>query len=245
MNDFGRHGLIMSDAKDYSSRNEVDQHELQQTIVDVYEEAAHLAMLDRAGWTVQPGGDGELAVLPRNQLMTRVIDEFPKALREVLAVHNSSARPAMRLRMRLALHEGLVRSAAGGYAGTGVVTVSRMVDSPIARQALAECPEADLVVLVSQTLYNEYVQQGHTVAPPGVFREVAISVKTYSDHAWLLVPGHDVHALKLDVPAEPGEPTSSEPTPPPAPTPAGSAAFNTSGVFNAREIVIGQSFRSS
>ena len=120
--------------------------------------------------------------------------------------------------MRMALHEGLVRSAAGGYAGAGVVTVSRMVDSPIARQTLIACPDADLVVLLSQTRYNEYVNQGHTVAPPGVFREVPISVKTYRDTAWLFVPGHDVHALKFaDDPPAPEEPTGKAPVPASAP----------------------------
>lgn len=217
MNDFGRHGLIKSDAKEYSSRNEVDQHELQQAIVDVYEEAARRAKLDRTGWTTQSGGDGELAVLPRNELMTQVIDEFPFALCDVLVEHNSSVREAMRLRMRLALHEGLVRPAAGGFAGEGVIVVSRMVDSEISRQALTACPDAVLVLLLSQTLYNEYVRQGHTLAPPEVFREVSISVKAYRDTAWLLVPGHDVHALKFDDPPETEASVAREPAPAEAP----------------------------
>ncbi|PPK70407.1 hypothetical protein V5P93_000712 [Actinokineospora auranticolor] len=212
MNEFGRHGLIDSDSESYSSRTDVDQHELQQVRVDVCEQAAGDAGLDRSGWDIQQGGDGELAVLPRNQLMTSVIDELPESLCDALTTHNSTARPAMRLRMRMAMHEGMVRPAAGGFAGTGVVTVSRMVASSVARQALIACPEANLVVLLSTTLYNEYVRQGHTAIPAERFRKVAVSVKKFNEAAWLYVPRYDVHSLNLDD------------APPPADRPAANAS---------------------
>lgn len=198
--EFVRHGLLGSDVEDYSSRTEVEQHELQQCLVDLYDEAARRAGLDRTAWAIQPDGDGELALLPPTSSLPDVIDAFPRALSGALTAHNSGARPAMRMRMRLAMHEGLSRPAAGGFAGKGVITVSRMADSAVGRAALRECPAANLVVLLSSTLYEEYVMQGHTEMCGDQLREVEVSTKKFVGTAWMFLPGHDVHALLLETP---------------------------------------------
>jgi len=199
--DFSRRVLLCMDAKGYSDRNDIEQHELQQVLINVIKAAAEEAGLDRRQWDVQSTGDGELAVLPQDSAEWTVIDEFPAALSGALTVHNSDRRDHARLRMRLAIHQGLVRRADGGYAGQGVVTVSRMVDSAQARQALIACPTADLVVLLSPSLFNEVVLQRHTHLSSKDFREVSIRNKKFHSSAWLYVPGHDVHKLRLDEPA--------------------------------------------
>lgn len=197
---FSRRSLLCSDAARYSIRNDIQQHELQQALVEVTEDAAAGAGFDRAKWGVQSSGDGELAVLPADVSEWTVIDYFPTALTAALARHNAHCCEEMRLRMRLAIHYGLVSPAAGGYAGQGVVVVSRMVNSDIARDALDACPEADLVVLVSASLYNDVILQGHTQLSPNDLREVLVRNKTFNDPAWLWLPGHDVHTLHLEDP---------------------------------------------
>lgn len=197
---FSRRSLLCSDAARYSIRNDIQQHELQQALVEVTEEATAAAGFDRAKWGVQSSGDGELAVLPADVSEWTVIDYFPTALTAALARHNAHCCEEMRLRMRLAIHYGLVSPAAGGYAGQGVVVVSRMVNSDIARDALDACHEADLVVLVSASLYNDVILQGHTQLSPNDLREVLVRNKTFNDPAWLWVPGHDVHTLRLEDP---------------------------------------------
>ncbi|HEX6359669.1 hypothetical protein [Actinophytocola sp.] len=218
-NHFSRRTLLSSDAENYSGRNDLQQHELQQARVDVLAVATAAAGFDRSRWSVQPAGDGELAVLPANVPEWTVIDEFPSALAHALAAYNASQRHGGRLRMRLAIHQGLVSPAAGGYAGQGVVAVSRLVDSAPARQALAACPTTDLVVLLSPALFEEVVRQGHTRMSERDFREVVVRNKTFHGSAWLHVPGHDIHALPLDTsvpvneraekPARPAEPVAN------------------------------------
>lgn len=214
--DFSRRVLVSLDVEDYSSRTDVDQHELQNALVVVLVAAAEQAGFDRSGWDIQSAGDGELAVLPAGESEKVVVDELPVAVALALAEHNSSARAEMRLRVRLAVHPGLVRPAAGGYAGTGVVTVSRIVDSAAARGALRACPTADLVYLVSAPLYTDLVLQGHTRLSPQDFREVAVRTKKFRGTAWLHVPGHDVHTVRLDA-----EPPRAEDSPTPAPASSG------------------------
>ena len=199
--DFSRRTLLSLDTEGYSSRNDIEQHALQRALLTVLETAAEQAGFDRSRWAVQSAGDGELAVLPPDVAESKVIDELPAALAHALAVRNGAVRDGVRLRLRLAVHQGLVRRAAGGYAGHGVVAVSRMVDSALARRALIACPSADLVVLLSSSLYTELVVQGHTALSCEDFRKVAITNKGFEQFAWLHVPGHDVHGLDLDEPA--------------------------------------------
>jgi class 3 adenylate cyclase len=195
-NDFSRRPLIMSDAAGYSGRTDAEQPGLQQEVVGALTEAADMAGLERGRWDVQSNGDGELAVLPGDIAEWTVIDRFPSALHDVLTRVNAGR--ADRLRMRVAVHHGLVRRAAGGYAGNGVVTAARLVESETARNVLRACPTADLVVLLSSSLYNEVVRQRHTTALSAEdFREVTVTTKTFHDTAWLHVPGHDAHRLQL------------------------------------------------
>ncbi|MEV0677179.1 hypothetical protein AB0I60_11725 [Actinosynnema sp. NPDC050436] len=197
--DFSRRVLLVLDVEDYSARTDVDQHEVQRALAAVLEDAAARAGLDRTRWSVQQAGDGELAVLPADVPEKRVVDDLPVALREALSAHNGSARPEIRLRLRAAVHQGLVRKAANGYAGTGVVTTARTVDSAAARQALVACPRADVVFLLTPILYADLVLQRHTRLSPEDFREVPVHTKKFVGTAWLHVPGHDPHALRLDL----------------------------------------------
>jgi hypothetical protein len=213
--DFIRRILLSVDVEDYSSRTDVDQLELQRTLTELLAAAAREAGFDRSEWDIQSAGDGELAVLPAGESEKRVIDNLPEAIARVLAVHNSTARTEMQLRVRLAMHQGLVHKAAGGWAGAGVVAVSRIVDSAAARTALRVCPKANLVFLLSKQLYVELVLQRHTRLSGLDFREIPVHTKKFRDTAWLHVPGQDVHGLPLEADPAPVE-AASAPRPEPA-----------------------------
>ncbi len=238
--DFHRHLLANLDLESYSSRNDVQQHQVQQALVHVVDTAAEAAGLDRASWSVQHSGDGALAVLPDGTSERHVVDELPAALARALADHNRAAPAALRLRVRLALHQGLVKRAAAGFAGVGVVTAARMLDCPPARRALVECPDADLVLLLSPLLYVELVLQGHTRLSGPDFREVPVVAKTFRGTAWLHLPGHDVHALALDTPPEPAASGAVEASG--APGAPGSSTTNISGGLHAHTVHIGHRF---
>jgi hypothetical protein len=207
--DFSRRILLSLDLKDYSSHNDVDQHKVQQALVRITDVAAEHAGFPRKDWLSQQAGDGELVLFPEGTAEARVVDALPEAFALALSAHNRRAPHAMRLRLRIALHQGLVRPAAGGYAGKGVVDVSRLVSSHVAREALRVCPDADLVVLLSSQLYLDLVPQGHTRLTVEDFREVTVHNKRFHSTAWLHVPGYDVRDLELG--PEPVEPVPTEP----------------------------------
>ncbi|MEU7865230.1 hypothetical protein [Dactylosporangium sp. NPDC049140] len=184
---FVRRLLIGVDASGYGGRVDADQDDLQHALPAVLDEAARRAGLDRSGWDRQPAGDGELAVLPEPESEVRVVDDFVRELNTALGRRNRFARPEHRLRLRLGIHHGVVKPAPMGFAGKGVVQVSRLVDAPVTRAALAD-GRADLAVIVSRVIFEDVVEQAHTGHDPARFARVAVENKELREDAWLYVP---------------------------------------------------------
>ncbi|TDD93938.1 toll/interleukin-1 receptor domain-containing protein [Actinomadura rubrisoli] len=201
------------DAKGYGGATDRGQEKIQDGLLQVLDEAAGRAGLRRRGWTRQPGGDGELAILPDTEPEPRVVEDFPRALAAALHARNRDLRPGLRL--RLAVHHGMTFTASNGYAGAGPVAVSRLCDSPVLKDALA-ASGADLAVIYSRQVFADTIRQEHTGLRPGELREVRVAQKEFDEPAWIWIPGHDVHALTLPEPDPEPEP---EPEPEAEPEP--------------------------
>jgi hypothetical protein len=212
--------LLSADVKGYGSGDERSHLTVQRDLIRVFDEAARAADLDRSLWARQPGGDGELAILPASISEAKVVDDYVAELQAALERHNDGRYPERWLRMRLAVHFGTAIPADNGFAGHGVVLVSRLVESDPPHQALELAPQACLAVILSDQVYTDTVLQRHTKLSSKDFREVRVQKKERDVTAWLRVPGLDVHALPLDpdphlakVPQVPDAP-STEPTAP-------------------------------
>jgi hypothetical protein len=161
--------------------------------------------LDRRQWTRQAQGDGELALVPESEPGVRLLDDFTDELTAELYRRNGERAPNARLRLRLALDHGLVaEDVANGFAGAAVVAVSRMVSARPLRDALAAAPEANLAVLLSARVVDDFVRSGYARVSPTVFRQVGVEEKEYREPAWLRVPRTDVHRLALPEPPADG-----------------------------------------
>lgn len=192
--------LITGDIENYSSRTGPQQGALQKGLMDCLEAAAEAAGLSRLEWLLQPSGDGECSVLPQDTDMVRLTDVFLREFDIALAVYNRRRQPFdwTRMRVRLALHVGPVHvRGANGFPGDHGVQVGRLVDAPALRDALAACPGADLAVIVSDRLYDDYIVQGYGELRPAEFRQVHVVVKNQRYTAYVYVPNHDVHDISV------------------------------------------------
>jgi len=229
--DFRRHLLVSVDVRGYGSSDDLRQHEIQEQLSAVLDTAAERAGLDRTTWHRQPAGDGELAVLPDSVPEARVVDDFVRKLHTELRDRNHGRLPAARMRLRLAVHHGVVRTATMGFSGKGVVEVSRLADSAVAHLAL-DHSDADLVLIVSQRVFEDTIEQPHTGYDAAMFREVEVHNKETRLRAWLHLPGHDIHA----VPLVPSAPAAAPGTPPSAADHQNIVHSNTGTVIQARDI---------
>ncbi|WP_433540449.1 hypothetical protein ACQP10_34800 [Streptosporangium sandarakinum] len=237
--------LLSVDVENYGGRNYVEHRTLQSALVQVVDEAADRAELDRHLWVRQMVGDSITALLPGGTDVYRILDNFVRELDAAIGFHNRRrAEPAWSpMRLRLALDAGLVDSTgAAGWPGPRAVEVVRLRDSRPARAALGVFPAAELVVIVSEAIYNDHVTQLSGRPAPSEFLRVHTEEKTERYTAYLYVPRFDPHSspelVKFAVESDPH--TSDTSAPPGERAPSGPAETPHIPTIHAGRDAIGQ-----
>lgn len=116
------------------------------------------------------------------------VDLLPALLRSVAArLTSDNAASRDRIRLRMAVGTGMVARGCGGFTGPLVVNISRLVDCEPLRRAMADHPDADLVVLVLDTLNWEVVAPGYVPLVVDRFALVDVALKEFVEQAWLWV----------------------------------------------------------
>ncbi|HUN36489.1 MAG TPA: hypothetical protein VMU95_31220 [Trebonia sp.] len=198
------------DVEKYSARNVRQQDDTQRALSSILDEAASAAGLDRQQWVTMPGGDGEHAILPADVDMVAVIAGLVSQLDDLLAAYNEDHSDAMRIRLRVAVHMDTILRSALGYAGPGLVVLSRLLDAAELKKALAAARDASLALLVSEPVYRSVVESGLGGLRPGRFRllEIDNPAKSFRQAAYLYIPGSPATAR----PAPAGD-TQASPAP--------------------------------
>jgi hypothetical protein len=167
------YGLVVAvDVEGFSRRGILDQAAVLVRLKEVLDRAAARTGLVRADWLRQPRGDGELAVLPAGSDVSRVVADFSHEVAEEL---KRGSGP--RLRLRIAMHHGALTTSVFGPIGDALVVACRLLDAESTREALARHPAEDVVVVVSQRLYEDVVATRFRGLRPDRFRPVTERVK--------------------------------------------------------------------
>ncbi len=189
------HALLVVDAERFSGHRDNDLPDLHLEIrsaVAAAFEASGLGEVWKAVRFLESTGDGLLAALPHRTLPA-LIDPFPLWRQEALAQAAPWLRArGMRLRLRAALHVGLLdeeRLDAPGIS-TAVIDVNRLLDAEPLRDALKHSdPDSTFTAfLLSEEVFATYVRGGRTELRPGRFTEVRVKVKQFDRPAHLYVP---------------------------------------------------------
>lgn len=130
-------------------------------------------------------GDGMVVFLPTGGDPTELLPALLRSVATRLAADNAVYRD--RIRLRMAVGTGLVARGGNGFTGPLVVNISRLVDSEPLRRAVADNPEADLVVLVLDVLHREVVAPGYLPLLVDRFEVVDVAMKEFVERAWLWV----------------------------------------------------------
>jgi hypothetical protein len=194
---FDRRLLVAVDAAGYGGGTDQEHVAVQSGLMAVLDAAAARASLRRDRWIKQQAGDGELAILPRDEPEPVVVDQYARYLDEALTAHNANPGSVRKIRLRMAVHFGTAMLADNGYAGQGVVAVSRLVESAAVKNALVAAPQACLAVILSRQIFDDVVRQGHVSVPATEFTKVSVRVKEFQDEAWVRVAGVPQHAAAV------------------------------------------------
>ncbi|MEV5749767.1 tetratricopeptide repeat protein [Actinoallomurus sp. NPDC052308] len=192
------------DIKGWSGRPVPEQIRAQHSLVTVVHEACREAGLPEE--IVQSSGDGVLIMPPSDIDETTVLPDLVRGMTTALRQENRMLSDAARIRVRLALTNGIVATGPAGFSGPAVIECFRLLDSPPAKAALVDFPRAELALIVSDYLYQDVIRHGFADLRPEDFSNVQSTLpeKSFTANAWVWVSDRtDGRRAPTTAPAEP------------------------------------------
>jgi class 3 adenylate cyclase len=169
--------VLAIDVEKYSARNAWQQFVVQRDLRAVIDSAAKAAMVNLEDSYQQPGGDGELVVLPDDVDMPRLVEVFPRRLGQRLRELNDGWPLQERLRVRLAIHYGTLSWGPFGPAGDAPIEADRLLNAKSVKQFLALRQDLDVALVVSNSVYRDVVLTGFCALDLGKFRPIRVRSK--------------------------------------------------------------------
>ncbi|GAA0452230.1 hypothetical protein Ade02nite_00140 [Paractinoplanes deccanensis] len=179
---------MAADIVGYSSHSPAVAARLQHDLVRILAQGRSAAGVTAGQVAPQPQGDGQFTVLPVGLDEAEAVPRLVHGIAGALAARNAAAD--LRMRLRVALHRGLVREADNGWVGRAATAVHRLLDSEPLRDAVRLHPAADYVLGVPDVLYADVVSTIDD-PPPAAFRPVTVDIpaKGFRERGWIYVPG--------------------------------------------------------
>ncbi len=131
-------------------------------------------------------GDGVLFVVPPDVAADHLLDPFAHHLAMVLRRYNELAGPTAQLRLRLAVHAGLIHRDDHGVAGAALIHLFRLLEAP-AFKRVAGGIAGDLAMIVSDRLFTDAVEGGGLV-DPAAYTCQRITCKETRASVWIWTP---------------------------------------------------------
>lgn len=151
--------------------------------------ALSLAGIDQAATGRHDTGDGMLLLVDASVPMVQVLGPLLTLLAAGLAADNRQAPAGERVRVRMVVHAGEVLTDRIGMAGDSVNVAARLLDADVGRAALANVPEAEIVVLASARVHADVIRHGYAGVDPAGWQPVLATGKGGQLRAWLHLPG--------------------------------------------------------
>ncbi|WP_328870507.1 hypothetical protein OHT76_10565 [Streptomyces sp. NBC_00287] len=193
--------FVRADLGDYSSLKGPDMHKAQAALYRAYVGALAQApeALGREFRGFQDDGDGFLVWWPSGR-MGLVVSKFVAAFQETLAKQNVDWEHKL-LQVRLSVVTGLAVTSALGTAGEGAVEAKRLVDCRQAKLLQEDYEDQQLVVVVSQYVYEQTVRGGWAAdVDPASFHPVQVLDKHKKQRtAFLTAPGRTAEEVRKTV----------------------------------------------
>ncbi|MEU9088678.1 hypothetical protein [Streptomyces sp. NPDC048428] len=193
-----RYELVISvDARRSGEYDDIDKTHMREQIYRVLETAFAHARITRDSLHMEDRGDGVLVSVSGQVPVTRLIGLWMVEVHEKLRDENRALR--VPLGLRVGMHVGPVRHDSRGIAGRAVDLACRLADSSVARQLL-DAEQADLVLVVSRSLYEDVVSGGGKFIEPAHYSSARLKLKEGEVTAWLHLPGRPAPAIPVDGP---------------------------------------------
>ncbi|MFJ1580641.1 hypothetical protein [Streptomyces sp. NPDC088182] len=201
-----RYELVISvDARRSGEYDDVDKPRMRARIYRVLETAFTHAKVGRDAVHMEDRGDGVLLSVAGRIAVTRLLGLWLVEVHEKLRDENRALR--VPLGLRVGMHVGPVRHDDRGISGRAVDLACRLADSPVARRLL-DAERADLVLVVSDALYEDVVSSGGKFIEPAHYALARLKIKEGDVNAWFHLPGRPAPVMPA------GDPPTAADAPP-------------------------------
>ncbi|GAA2255117.1 hypothetical protein GCM10010415_14490 [Streptomyces atrovirens] len=195
--------VISVDARRSGEYDDVDKTRMRARIYRVLETAFTHARITRDAVHLEDRGDGVLVSVAGRIAVSRLLGLWLVEVHEKLRDENRDL--AVPLGLRIGMHVGPVRHDDRGISGRAVDLACRLADSSVARQLL-DAEKADLVLVTSQSLYEDVVGAGGKFIDPAHYAPARLELKEGEVTAWFHLPGRPAPEIPGAAPAPTGGP---------------------------------------
>lgn len=192
--DYAQHcSLIAADIADFSrpDRDDEIQLHLRTSLYRIFGAAfrdIEIAWEGSRDLHREDRGDGMTIVfmphISTGLLVSQLLDPLLARLRH----HNKVSSPAAQIKLRLALHAGLVTRDANGFAGQAAIHLFRILEAPQVKRELA-VSSADLALIASDYVYDNFIRNTHGPVNPDAYTYIKVNVKNARTRAWYRLAG--------------------------------------------------------
>ncbi|MEU4420554.1 hypothetical protein AB0F81_08000 [Actinoplanes sp. NPDC024001] len=223
------HAIAIVDIEGFGRRPNPVQKELRTAMYQVVRSALNEAGLDPAAIVQEDRGDGIILLDPGTSTL-RLTGRFVKELDAALRQHERMTSEVARMRLRVAVHQGLCERDEDGWIGEAINTTARLVDAAPLKEALAKAKRATMALIVSDEIHRSVVRHEYPHIDSSTFGKVMIDAKELRDEpVWIHVPGYSYPPGLAERPAEASPVEAPGPPPPPAPPPGQSGGIANHG----------------
>lgn len=183
--------ILTMDIEGYSNRANPAQASLRAALYDLAAGCAADAGLDWSEFGIEDAGDSILLFIPATVPPVKLAGPFIRALDDRLAERSRQTSPEYSMRLRVALHHGLVDRDAHGWSGEAINLTARLLDAQPLRDVLKVASRARLAFIVSDDLYRDVIRHQYRTIDTAAYRPVRFDVKQQHGIAgWIFVPGY-------------------------------------------------------
>ena len=189
--------VISVDARRSGQYEDIDKPRMRERIYRVLETAFTHASVGLDALHMEDRGDGVLIAVTGRIAVSRLLGLWLVEVHEKLRDENRGLR--VPLGLRIGMHVGPVRHDGRGISGRAVDLACRLADSSVAR-GLLDAEDADLVLVTSQSLYEDVVSGGGKFIEPAHYSPARLELKEGEVTAWFHLPGRPAPAIPATEP---------------------------------------------
>ncbi len=178
---------MAADVVGYSRRSTTETELLQHDLVEVLGRARRAAGIADAEVTPQPQGDGQFTVLPVGIDESEVIPALLGELGRSLTARDRGRPAEQGMRLRVALHRGLIKEGENGWVGQAAIAVHRILDSEPLRTTVRENPAAAYTLGLPDVLYRDVIVPAEGPPRAADFRAMTVDLpaKDFVERGWV------------------------------------------------------------